>query len=439
MGKSSSGSAGRPATPEERQLWATQSENLEMMTKIAEDQYNIGKEDRDYYENIFRDGTDTEAKQALAELKGRITGTEVDPNTIKDVSIDSLLRDTILSATPEFQKAATAVTETTNKLTESYGANVSGLSADFSKGIKDLNTNYQNELQQIKEQTGTINQDVLARETGAAQAGISSAYAEARKQMTADLARRGLNQSGVELGAVANTYQQEALAKAQAGVQARGTALQQSEAIRQQQAALSGSQLQAGVSSLGTAYQGELGAIQNIYGVTAQNAMQNYQTTQAATLQGIAGLTQVAQAGQGIYAGSANYLANAAQTSGSAAQTAGSTMTSMINTRTQAETATQQANAEMFGALVGAGGAIGAKMIPSDARLKQNINYVRTENGHNIYTWEWKEGFDFGYTEGVLAQEVMRYMPEAIVIGNDGYMRVKYDLLGLEYLVRGVA
>lgn len=254
--------------------------------------------------------------------------------------------------------------------------------------------------------------------------------------MSGDLARRGLSGSGIEAQLLAGTYSQEAMNKASASSTARTSALQQSEAIRQQQASIAGSQLQAGTSAAGTQYQAELGGIQNIYGVTTAADYQNYQTEQAATLQGIAGLTQVAQAGQGLYAGAANYLAQASQTSGSAAQTAGSTMTSMIGTRVQADTADNNAFNEVLGTAIGSGAAAYAK---SDIRLKTNIQYVENINGHNIYTWDWKEGFDGGYTKGVIAQEVYVYNPEAIIFTEDNIMMVDYKALGLDYLVEGVA
>ena len=31
---------------------------------------------------------------------------------------------------------------------------------------------------------------------------------------------------------------------------------------------------------------------------------------------------------------------------------------------------------------------------------------------------------------GVMAQDVLEVMPEAVVVGEDGFMRVRYDLLG---------
>jgi len=70
----------------------------------------------------------------------------------------------------------------------------------------------------------------------------------------------------------------------------------------------------------------------------------------------------------------------------------------------------------------------------SDERLKQNIEYVgKSINGHNIYTWEWnniakKLGVN-SPTIGVLAQEVMQYMPEAVIKDVDGYYMVNYGAL----------
>ena len=434
---SGSSSSSRTLTPTELRLLDTQRENLEVLTDIAEESYNVSKEDRNYYEKVFRDGTDTEAKQAVADLKYKITGEKVDPNTIADVNIDTLLRDTVLNATPEFQRAATGYIESANELTKTYGEDVTGLSKAFSQGIQDLNTNYQTELQQIKEQTGTINQDVLARETGAAMGGISSAYAEARKQMGGDLARRGLAGSGVEAQLLANTYSQEAMNKAQAGVQARTSALQQSEAIRQQQASLAGSQLQGGVSALGTAYQGELGGIQNVYGVTSAQDLQNYQTQNASTLQGIAVLTQVAQAGQGIYAGSANYLGIGTSAASSAASTAGSTAVGLDmqrNTSTQSKTTSW--SMDMGKAAEGIGEMMALGVPPSDLRFKNNIVLLDTINGINIYSWEWND-FAIDYLDeddlyepiGVIAQEIRAVRGKAVSEDKDGYLFVNYSLI----------
>ncbi len=77
-------------------------------------------------------------------------------------------------------------------------------------------------------------------------------------------------------------------------------------------------------------------------------------------------------------------------------------------------------------------GAVLGKIIPSDVRLKTNI--VKTGelgNGLNLYTWDWNQeaidkGLDNNPTEGVIAQEAQKIIPDAVILGNDGYLRVDY-------------
>ena len=74
-------------------------------------------------------------------------------------------------------------------------------------------------------------------------------------------------------------------------------------------------------------------------------------------------------------------------------------------------------------------------MMPgSDERMKKDIKFVGKEKGHNIYTWNWKDeakqmGWDKFPTIGVLAQEVLQYMPEAVMEDENGYYRVNYGVL----------
>ena len=447
-GKGSSSASQRPVTQQELDLWTAQKENLDSLTKIAEEQYNLSKEDRAYYEKTFREGTDTEAKTALAKLQSQITGKTVSPESIKSVNIDSLLRDTILNSTPEFKDAASKVIQGQESLTKQYGSDVTGLSKAFTDSIQGFTDKYNQELQTTKEQMGTANADVLARQTGTTMAGISSGYQEARKQLESTLARKGLAGSGVEANILSSNYQQEAMAKASAGVSAYNTAIQQSDALRLQQAQLSGQQYQAGIAGATTGYQANLGATQNIYGVTSASDLQNYNLSNAATLQGIAGLTQVAQAGQGVYGQSANYLQGASSSAASAASTAGSSAVGLANVNANYATQMQQANAQSaagIGSLVGTLGAAGigaygkyaaAGAAASDERLKTNIQLVDNINGHNIYTWDWKEQ-DYGYNKGVIAQEILVSVPEAVTIMDNGYYAVNYNILGLDYLVKG--
>jgi len=74
-----------------------------------------------------------------------------------------------------------------------------------------------------------------------------------------------------------------------------------------------------------------------------------------------------------------------------------------------------------------AGQTIGA--VASDIRLKKNIVYSHTENGHKIYEFEYKNEPNVKYS-GVMAQEVLETNPSA-VIEEDGYYKVHYDMLGL--------
>jgi len=51
------------------------------------------------------------------------------------------------------------------------------------------------------------------------------------------------------------------------------------------------------------------------------------------------------------------------------------------------------------------------------------------KSGLGLYRFSYK-GSDVAYV-GVMAQEVQAIMPEAVVRGRDGYLRVYYEKLGL--------
>ncbi len=66
----------------------------------------------------------------------------------------------------------------------------------------------------------------------------------------------------------------------------------------------------------------------------------------------------------------------------------------------------------------------------SDIRLKHNVHRVgSTVFGLGLYDFEYNN--QPGLYEGVMAQEVLRVMPQAVVIGPDGYYRVNYGMLGI--------
>lgn len=55
-------------------------------------------------------------------------------------------------------------------------------------------------------------------------------------------------------------------------------------------------------------------------------------------------------------------------------------------------------------------------------RLSDGLGFYRFsyDGGHQVYV-------------GVIAQEVQKVMPQAVVRGQDGYLRVFYDKLGLKF------
>jgi hypothetical protein len=68
----------------------------------------------------------------------------------------------------------------------------------------------------------------------------------------------------------------------------------------------------------------------------------------------------------------------------------------------------------------------------SDRRLKKNINQIgKSPNGLNIYSFEYIDTkFGNGLFQGVISDEVPT---EAVIKGNDGYDRVNYSLLDVEF------
>ena len=66
----------------------------------------------------------------------------------------------------------------------------------------------------------------------------------------------------------------------------------------------------------------------------------------------------------------------------------------------------------------------------SDARLKRHIRPLEElPNGLTLYRFRYL-GSDVEMV-GVLAQEVLNVVPEAVLLGTDGFYRVDYEKLGL--------
>jgi hypothetical protein len=68
---------------------------------------------------------------------------------------------------------------------------------------------------------------------------------------------------------------------------------------------------------------------------------------------------------------------------------------------------------------------------PSDIRLKIDIEKVGVAaNGLPLYTFKYIGG-DAVY-RGVMAQDVLKILPEAVSVMPNGYLAVHYDMLGME-------
>lgn len=75
-------------------------------------------------------------------------------------------------------------------------------------------------------------------------------------------------------------------------------------------------------------------------------------------------------------------------------------------------------------------GAASAAIAASDANLKEAIVPAGVENGYPIYEFNYI-GDDRRYV-GVMAQDVEKIMPEAVII-KDGYKAVDYDMIGVKF------
>jgi len=71
----------------------------------------------------------------------------------------------------------------------------------------------------------------------------------------------------------------------------------------------------------------------------------------------------------------------------------------------------------------------------SDENLKDNIELIGTENGHNVYKFNYKSDRDNPNKKtyiGVMAQDVLQTNPEAVT-EIDGFYAVNYDKIGVKF------
>jgi hypothetical protein len=83
------------------------------------------------------------------------------------------------------------------------------------------------------------------------------------------------------------------------------------------------------------------------------------------------------------------------------------------------------ANQAMMGGLFSG---LGSAFALSDKRAKEDIEEVGEINGEKIYSYQYKEstGLPRGLQLGVMAQNIEKTKPDAVITGADGYKRVNY-------------
>jgi hypothetical protein len=71
----------------------------------------------------------------------------------------------------------------------------------------------------------------------------------------------------------------------------------------------------------------------------------------------------------------------------------------------------------------------------SDIDLKENVKYIGEENGYPVYTWKWNKTANakglYGYGNGVIADDLELINPDAVILDNEGFKKVRYDLIGV--------
>lgn len=98
------------------------------------------------------------------------------------------------------------------------------------------------------------------------------------------------------------------------------------------------------------------------------------------------------------------------------------------NARYANQLAARGQDMDLAGSVFGGLASIGASAVaPSDRRIKKDVKRVgKTDDGQPIYTFRYKDGG--GIQMGLMAQEVERKKPEAVVEGPGGIKMVNYNL-----------
>lgn len=97
------------------------------------------------------------------------------------------------------------------------------------------------------------------------------------------------------------------------------------------------------------------------------------------------------------------------------------------NAQVAQNSAKTAANNATTSGIFGLGGSLGAAALISDIRLKTNIKKIGKKNGHNWYSFKYLG--DPIFHTGVMAQEVLKVKPEAVITLSSGHYAVNYGAL----------
>jgi hypothetical protein len=340
----------------------------------------------------------------------------------------------MLQSSGEFKRAAEDYISKTDVLSRDFGVQTKLNTNKLVSSLEESGYKYQTDLAKTKADLGTIDKDILAQETGAATAGISTAFAESQKGLEASMARRGLTGSGLDAQAMGSLAGQEAMAKYSATSQARQQARGISDQIRMQQMGISGQQYQAGTQTAQGIYSAQTQGMGTAYQTGINQAGQALQAGITGTQQGLQTLGQVQSIGQQQYGLGAGMLGSAAggfqQVGAGYGGIYGSQVqqsSGMFNAQTQAAASHNQG----IGSIVGTAAGIGVGVAMSDERLKDNIQKVGEVSGLNVYVWDWNEqAIELGIntpTIGFIAQEAIDIYPEHVYETDTGYLSIDYN------------
>lgn len=90
------------------------------------------------------------------------------------------------------------------------------------------------------------------------------------------------------------------------------------------------------------------------------------------------------------------------------------------------------ASGGFMGGLMNLGGTLGGAYLMSDENLKTDIKRIGTHDlGMGIYSYSYKDGYNLptGIQVGVMAQEVEKVIPEAVIVTDSGFKAVNYAML----------